>query len=339
MESIGGNSLVIREVNLNLVRRALKEKGQAAKRDLALATGLSTVTVGTLLQELAARGEVQEAELASSAGGRPAQLFEYNGDYALALILFPHEVKGVIRIRCTVVNLLGRVVSDTETVVENVDLQAFESLIDERLAAHPSIGAIGIGLPGAEYEGRMLVSDYAALRGIALREHFRDKYSRPVIVENDVNAAAVGFWKRKGVAADATGAYLYIPDRFPPGAGIVIEGKLFRGRGGFAGEVANIPLGVTWGEALHHAALEAKLAAAVKLTAAVCCVINPDFVVLHGSFIGEEQLPVLREECGRLLPAGSMPELWVSGDFTSDYRGGMIAQTLGILESGLRLAN
>ncbi|AFC30992.1 ROK family protein [Paenibacillus mucilaginosus 3016] len=338
MDSIGGNSLVIREVNLNLVRRALKEKEQATKRELALATGLSTVTVGTLLQELTSQGEVKEAEMASSGGGRPAQLYSYNGDYAHALILFPHEAKGDIRIRCTVVNLLGRVAADTEAPVESVDLQAFESLIDEAMEAYPSIGAIGFGLPGAEFEGRMLVSDYEALRGLALREHFRDKYRRPVTVENDVNAAAVGFWKRKGVAADATGAYLYIPDRFPPGAGIVIEGKLFRGRRGFAGEVANIPLGISWGEALLLEPEEVRREAAARLTAAVCSVLNPDFVVLNASFIKQGHLPAMAETCGRLLPAGSLTELWVSDDFTADYVSGMVVLTLGTLESGLRLA-
>ncbi|MCZ8520839.1 ROK family transcriptional regulator [Paenibacillus caseinilyticus] len=325
-------------MNLHLVRRVLKEKGQATKRELAQATGLSAVTVGTLLQDLTERGEVQEAERVSSGGGRPAQLYAYNPDYALALILFPYETKGDTRIRSTVVNLSGKTISETDARTEKVDVQTFETLIDVALAAYPAIGAIGFGLPGAEYEGRMMVSDYDALRGVALTEHFRERYGKPVVVENDVNAAVLGFWKKKGVAPDATGVYLYIPDRFAPGAGIVIQGKLFKGKRGFAGEVATIPLGIPWGGALLRESVEARCEAAARLTAAVCSVLNPDFVVLNASFLGQAQLPAMMQGCSRLLPPGAVPQLSISEDFTADYVDGMIVQTLSTLEPGFLLS-
>ncbi|WP_233567681.1 hypothetical protein [Cohnella faecalis] len=72
MKQIGGNAIVIKEVNVNFVRKALKTQGRATKQQLAQATGLSIVTVGTVLRLLLLEGEVLEGEPISSSGGRPA---------------------------------------------------------------------------------------------------------------------------------------------------------------------------------------------------------------------------------------------------------------------------
>jgi len=336
MENIGGNALIIREINLNLVRRVLKEKKQATKKQIADTAGLSVVTVGTMLQHLVSRNEVLEAGMSSSSGGRPAQQYIYNENYALALILFPHEKTGGIFIHSTVVNLSGSCVHEEDMPVKLVDLAAFETLIDEWLERCPSIQAIGFGLPGAEVEGKMIVSDYEALLGISVTEHFSSRYRKPVVIENDVNAAVIGFCNRTQVAADAAVVYLYFPERFPPGAGIYIHGRLYKGRRSFAGEIAHMPLDIPWGEP-SLASGDALCEAVAKLTVAVSSVLNPDAVVLYGSFLRPEHVKAVSALCSLRLPSSVMPAILLSENFAADYTEGMIVQTLNTLRPNLQL--
>ncbi|SMF84234.1 Sugar kinase of the NBD/HSP70 family, may contain an N-terminal HTH domain [Paenibacillus uliginis N3/975] len=338
MKSIGGNAIVMKEVNINLVRKALKAEGEATKQQIAKATGLSAVTVGTILQQLLQTTEVKEAALCASGGGRPAQRFKYNGDYAYALTLFPYEAAGRIIIRSTIVNLIGNMIYERMDEVEYVDLACFEHIIDSLMASYPAIRAIGFGLPGAEWEGRIIISDYKALVGVSIVDYFRELYGMPVIMENDVNAAVVGYCERKHIRSDADVVYLYFPDRFPPGAGILINGQLFKGRRNFAGEIAKIPLGIPWGEATFMASSVRVEQAIVQLIVSICAVLNPDCVVLYGSFIEQANGRRIAELCSKELPVSAMPEVIVSEDFSADYLEGMIAQTLATLEPSIVLS-
>ncbi|KWX88719.1 ROK family transcriptional regulator [Paenibacillus riograndensis] len=337
MKNIGGNALVIKEVNINLVRRVLKERKQATKRQIAEDTGLSIVTAGSVLEVLVRQNEVLAAGQISSSGGRPARQYIYNDVHALALILFPFEERGGICIRCSVVTLFGRCLYESTRPVEQVDLACFEAIIDELLNRYPAIQAIGFGLPGAEAGGRLVLSDYDALRGIPVAEHFRERYQKRVIIENDVNAAAICYQCGTGGAAAALAGYLYFPDLFPPGAGIIINGKLHRGKSGFAGEVANIPLGISWSGSEWQSSPAGLMEAIAKLTATVSSVLNPDAVVLYGSFLQVDHLSGIMEQCAGLLPPGAAPHIVLSTDFAADYLDGMIVSTLATLETGLQL--
>jgi len=338
MKHIGGNAMVIKEVNTNLVRTALKGAGEATKQQIATITGLSAMTVGTILQQLLQTAEVLETELSASGGGRPAQRYQYNGDYAYVLTLFPYETGGRIQIRSTVVNLLGSFVHEGVEDVAQVDIACFERIMDALIAEHPAIRAIGIGLPGAEWQGKIVISDYKALLGISLVDYFKQRYDMPVIMENDVNAAVVGYCEQNHIRSDEAVAYIYFPDRFPPGAGIFINGHLFKGRRNYAGEIGHIPAGTPWGDAAFIATAERVDQAIVQLISTICAVINPDRVVLHASFLHQADRNRIAEVCRAELPVSAVPEVIVSEDFTADYLAGMVARTLSTLEPNIMLS-
>ena len=103
----GANAGVIKELNTILVRKALKTARRATRQQLAEATGLSSMTVGTVLGALAQNGVALEAELLSSQGGRPARRYRFNENRAQALVLFPHEEGGRDILHLRVANLFG----------------------------------------------------------------------------------------------------------------------------------------------------------------------------------------------------------------------------------------
>ncbi|HEX2981856.1 MAG TPA: ROK family protein [Anaerolineaceae bacterium] len=335
--SLSGNALIMREVNIGLVRKALKRLRQATKQQIAEVTGLSTVTVGTIIQQLEGANEVFEVDLAPSSGGRPAHQFRFNENSAYVLILFTHEQDGQDLLHIRVANLYGEVVKAQEVALEDIRLESFEPWIDACLKEYPSIRAIGFGLPGFDVAGKIIVLDYPALVGTRLTDAYTHRYHLPVIFENDVNAAAMGYCKRKSIQTEAAVIYAYFPKRYPPGAGIYLDGHLYKGIRNSAGEISSIPLGIDWLDPLLYSHPEQFCPAIANVVIAMCSLLNPHSVVLHGSFLTEDSIETIHKTCAARLPHTSVPNLILSDDFTSDYEAGMIAETLDCLEPQLSM--
>lgn len=335
--NVSGNALVMKEMNINLVRRTLKAQQQATKHQIAEATGLSTVTIGTILQKLVEDHIVFEVGLVASMGGRPAQQFRFNENYAHVLVLFTHEQNGLDRLYLRVVDLFGTCIHELDTPLADIHLRAFESHIDAVIEQYSAIRAIGFGLPGVELEGKILLSDYPALVGTAFLEHYRERYQLPVLFENDVNAACVGYCKRNRIVAEAAVVYLYFPQKYPPGGGIYINGKLYKGNSHYAGEVALLPLDVDWRSPELYITFERICDAVAKVIVSTSSLLNPHRVVLYGEFFTTDHLTVIQQKCAVLLPANSIPAVGLAHDFTLDYQEGMIEETLALLEPQLSI--
>ncbi|MFT4028528.1 MAG: ROK family protein [Protaetiibacter sp.] len=102
--------------------------------------------------------------------------------------------------------------------------------------------SIGIGIPGAVDPGAGRVS-HAVNLGLAdleLGAELRERLGRPVRVENDVNAAALGAFHLQGLGAGRSMAYLNVGTGLA--AGLVLGGELWRGVRGVAGEIGHIPV-------------------------------------------------------------------------------------------------
>ena len=102
--------------------------------------------------------------------------------------------------------------------------------------------SIGVGIPGTVSPATGTVSHAVNLgfEHLALGPALAEGSSAPVRVENDVNAAALGAYSLLGVDAGASMAYLNLGTGLA--AGLVLEGRLWRGAGGAAGEIGHLPI-------------------------------------------------------------------------------------------------
>lgn len=275
------NTAQVRSMNQHSVRRQLLSLHSATKAQLASATGLSPMTVGTLIAQMQQAGEVYEQEAVPSGGGRPSALYAYEKDFALMMIVFGYQKDNNNFICVRIKNLFGEVVASCESFVEDVTLERLEELMEQALTAgqagagleEPAPGApvtiaeqavrgakangqlmgqkirvIGFGLPGVERDGRIVSNDYASLVGIDLIDHFRQRYHAEVRFINDINSVVYGYYDRvKPLAACKTMELspavvgIYYPRLYYPGAGIIIDGKIYLGSQNFAGEVCRLP--------------------------------------------------------------------------------------------------
>ncbi|WP_260980472.1 ROK family protein [Microbacterium paludicola] len=102
------------------------------------------------------------------------------------------------------------------------------------------VRSVGVGIPGLvdAAHGRVLHAVNLGVESLDLAEAVRAKIDIPVAVDNDVNAAALGAAAIRGTAPRSSMAYLNLGTGVA--AGIVMDGVLWRGARGTAGEVGHI---------------------------------------------------------------------------------------------------
>jgi predicted NBD/HSP70 family sugar kinase len=101
-----------------------------------------------------------------------------------------------------------------------------------------------VGVPGAidPHSGRIsLTPNIAGLQDFDFRGYLRGRFGQDVTIENDVNLAMLGE-QALGCASQCRNA-AFLALGTGAGLGLLIDGKLFRGARGSAGEIADLPIG------------------------------------------------------------------------------------------------
>lgn len=329
---LNANAVLIKEVNKELVRSQMKGMRNATVHQLSHKTGLSVVTVGSLLAELLETGEVLIGAAVPSNGGRPSVLYSYNELFRLAFILYGHQKNNSNLIHFCVVDLYGNCIERQEAYIPDVETESFGPYIDEAIQKYPAIGAIGFGLPGSEENGTVLGCDYQKLAGGGFMRYYRDRYGLPVVFVNDVNAAVRGFYAEHGNLNCIAG--LYFPRIYRPGAGIVLNGEIHTGFRSFAGEFAELPMGTDW-LSLDYTDRAAVTEAIGKLLAAYCRILAPEQFVLYGDFFNSESAEQIRIFAQAFLPDYFRPGVCVSDTFEKDFEQGVIHAALEQLNDSI----
>ena len=240
----------LRRLNRLRVIRALRDEGLISRADIARRTGLSRSTVSSLIADLQADGLVVERPEPGSAygaqGGRPPILLSFDASAGAAVgVDFGHS-----HLRVAVSDLASTILAertrplDTDhDAQEGLDMAAelvVETLADAGVAREAVIGA-GVGLPGPIDQVDGTVGSSAILpgwigMGAAAEMHRRLDF--PVLVDNDANLGALAE-AAFGAGRDA-GDLVYLKVSSGIGAGLILNGRLYRGSAGLAGELGHV---------------------------------------------------------------------------------------------------
>lgn len=322
----------VRNHNLKKIRSALRSMRQATKPQLAEHTGLSVMTVNTLVKILQEHGEVELMEdflpSASEEGGRPARQYRYLADRLLALVMCFYEEAGENRMELGVENLLGDIVSSEKVACHEVSQELLLETIRRYQEKYPHLALVMMGLPGVEVDGVMAVIDYPALKGLRLREQLESSTGLPIYLVNDINAAVSGYGMVLGQAVrQETVVGIYWPRNYPPGAGILLNGNLYKGRDGLAGEISCafdrstcVPKEITVEQVAE------KIVSFVRFW-------NPHRIVLYHEGIIPCMEAEIRSMCADSLPERFMPDLILGRPLRKDYRLGVHALVGNYLET------
>ncbi len=228
--------------NTNLVLSTIFAHETISRAGIARITQLTRTTVSDIVADLLSGGLVKEIGPGPSLGGKSPILLglQPNSRYLIGLDLAFKRFRGAI------VNLRGeiRFIVDQEIRGANGDaaLAAVYEILDQLLAApyKPLVG-IGIGTPGLVNSNLGSIIDAVNLdwKNLPLARILQERYSLPTSVFNDSQAAAMGEFTF-GRDYRPEGNLLVINARHGIGAGIIVEGKLFSGDGGGAGEIGHV---------------------------------------------------------------------------------------------------
>ncbi|HZG05033.1 MAG TPA: ROK family transcriptional regulator [Streptomyces sp.] len=245
METPGSQSSLHR-ANLERVVRAVRMAGSLTQAEIARTTGLSAATVSNIVRELKDNGTVEVTP--TSAGGRRARSVSLSGDAGIVVgVDFGHS-----HLRVAVGNLAHQVLAEEAEPID-VDVSAAqgfdraEQLVERLIAStgfrREKVIGMGLGVPGPIDVETGTLGSTAILPGWAgtnPREELAARLGVEVHVDNDANLGALGelVWGSGRGARDLA----YIKVASGVGAGLVINGQIYRGPGGTAGEIGHITL-------------------------------------------------------------------------------------------------
>jgi N-acetylglucosamine repressor len=235
----------IRSLNQSAVINAIHRHGRISRSDLAAELRLSPAAVTAITSAFISEGLVFEAEQGESTTvGRKPILLEINYSHAFA---FGVKVSNAA-VTTVLTNLKAEVINgrtyrlaqhDVSTVLQTITDATCE--LQERFAIPPTkLIGLGINLPGIveHHSGRVRHSPLLGWYDVPFAELLGRRLGLPVLVENDVDAlAAAEAWFGLGSQHDT---FLVVTLGRGVGLGIVIDGRVYRGPHGGAGEFGHI---------------------------------------------------------------------------------------------------
>ncbi|WP_339832698.1 ROK family transcriptional regulator [Paenibacillus sp. FSL R7-0272] len=242
---ITGDQMLVKKINKSIVLDTIRRHAPLSRAKLSEVTGLNKATVSNLVADLISDELVQEIGPGESSGGRKPLMLLFRGTagYAVGLELSVTRLKGVLT------DLEGHIVADyavdlkqhdATSVFEQLKLAATHLMEQAPPSPHGVIG-IGIGVPGmVDEQGTVLFAPNLKWEMVPLRSMMEESFNLPVTIDNEANAGARGelnFGAGVGVRH-----LIYISAGIGIGSGIMVDGELYKGAWGYAGETGHMSI-------------------------------------------------------------------------------------------------
>ncbi|BAS27364.1 ROK family protein [Limnochorda pilosa] len=231
-----------RQLNRLSILQLLRAHGELSGYDLARRTGLSRTAAYNVVDELLASATVRE-RLGRSRGGRRPVLYSLNPDtgFVIGVDL------GGSRIRAESFSFDEKSVASSEVPMGltgngGVLSSVLEAVGNVTSSLPGPVLGIGIAAPGLvdASQGMVLQAANLGWQDVPLAQILSGRFGRPVIVDNDTNAATLA--ETRFGAGRGHRNVVYVRADTGIGAGLVLDGKLYRGELGVVGEVGHTVL-------------------------------------------------------------------------------------------------
>jgi predicted NBD/HSP70 family sugar kinase len=223
--------------------RLIRTGAAHSRADLVSLTGAPRSTVSARVEQLLAGKLIYEGGSGDSRGGRPPTLLTFNSQagYVLAVDL------GATHVRVAVTDLSAEflasesqeleIAEGPQPVLDVVNAIA-DRLLDQVGCSPADVSAVGVGVPGpVEFAtGRLVQPPLMAGWHDYLVPAAFERFHCPVSVDNDVNVMAAG---ELGFSRSEEN-FLVVKIGTGIGCGIIVNGQIYRGTQGCAGDIGHI---------------------------------------------------------------------------------------------------
>jgi N-acetylglucosamine repressor len=229
-----------RRRNLQAVLQCVYQERSTSRARISRLTGLTRATVSELIGQLAQAELVVDVGVGASSGGKPPTLIELNahGRSIVAVDLSRRPFSGAV------VDLAGSIharrTAPTRTAGDSAPAETLDDVLELVAAlidASPApILGIGIGTPGiVDMDGVVVEAANLEWHGLDLRALLGERFDLPVTVANDAHVAALAEF-----GAHPGPNLVVVKIGVGIGAGIVVDGSMYRGDRPAAGEIGHI---------------------------------------------------------------------------------------------------
>jgi predicted NBD/HSP70 family sugar kinase len=233
----------------NTFKRQLKKHLYFSKMlscaDLSILTNKSLPFTTRFLNELIEEGSVIETGYANSTGGRRPQMYSLKNDLNYIVTVAMDQLITKIGILDLHNNLLGEIekiqlpLKDNEqALVELKD--SLISFIDKSGISKDKIIGIGISMPGFVDVKKGINHSFLFTDDTNIVEYLESELGLPVLIDND--SSLIGLAEMRLGTAKGHKNVMVVNISWGVGLGMILNGQLFRGHNGFAGEFSHIPV-------------------------------------------------------------------------------------------------
>jgi predicted NBD/HSP70 family sugar kinase/biotin operon repressor len=243
----------VRGANRSAVLVLLQQNDYLSRADVARQSGLSEGAVSRIVNSLMRDGLVREDGAENSTGGRPGRRLALNP----RRVLFGAEIQNW-ETRCAVSTMQGRIVETRRFRTPATAEETVEQIAKEFLSFKKELGTDR--LPGAGICARGIVNSETGVlvlgsrpewRNVPIRKLLEKRIKEPVIVENNVRAAALAEYTYGTADVPSRRCFVFVKVDEGVGMGVLFDGKLYHGPHMAAGEIGQIVVQVPSGRAQH----------------------------------------------------------------------------------------
>ncbi len=227
------------------IAKVLYIEGPQTTSQLCKRLKISAPNMMTILNEMVEKNIVEKKGQGESIGGRKPDLYGVtsNSFYVMGVEM------GIYKTQIAIYNANNQQISgveeysielnNAEETLEHI-VDAINSFIDRSGVDRKKLLGIGVSMPGLIDSVNGINHTYLNYKEGAVADLLGERIGRPVFIENDANAMALAEY-RLGCAKDKKDVLVMYLD-WGIGLGMVLDGKLYRGASGFAGEFSHIPM-------------------------------------------------------------------------------------------------
>lgn len=242
----------ISRINKSQVIKAVRDRGELSRQEIALYTGLSPATATRAVESLV-NVEKLLVETGSKATpkGRPFKTVKFNPD---SYFMIGVDI-GATSIRAALTNLNAQYIKEVEVLTEvgkgpeyvlDKVASVIEKLYHTTYIEKDKIAGVGLALAGLinNKTGKVEYSPTLNWSDVDLKKHLIDRFQIPIVYDNVVRVMAQGEMNYgKGAHYDD---FIVVNVGYGVGAGIITGKKLFMGTDGMTGEMAHFPVVDDW---------------------------------------------------------------------------------------------
>lgn len=246
------DQITMRDHNQRLVLQALFNAKETSRAQIAVDLNLHKSTISSIYRDLDKLEFIEDLGegVTTETGGRKAKMIRFNRKYGYVMSFD----MGRHHLRMALVRLSGEVIFQSSDSVKDMSVLEVLELMNQHVKdnKHKKHGTkeglmgIAVGIHGVVDNNRVVYSPFFDYSQVDVTQQLEKVSDVKVTLENEANSAAVYIRDYHDyLSTDQYDSLVALNIHYGIGAGIIIQGQLYRGMQGRAGEVGRSIVNMT----------------------------------------------------------------------------------------------